>query len=130
MANSRRSNSTHLQRQVVQYLNDLDGRTSVAAIGGFTGINAQTGTTYEFVVSDLPKLTTAENTNPSTYNIADSFATLGQALHVLNVGTGLVTITVAGSDTLASSANTCPQGDAISIVKITPTSWWVVGGTA
>ena len=31
MANSRKSNSSHLQRQVVQYLNDLDGRTQSIA---------------------------------------------------------------------------------------------------
>ena len=111
-----------------------DGSPNVVNVNdfatGFAGVNAQTGTTYEFVELDLVELVTANNGSASAYTIADSFAAVGETLNLLNIGAGLVTITVPGADTLASSDNTCPQGDAITIIKITSSSWWVVGGTA
>jgi hypothetical protein len=97
---------------------------------GFNGVNAQTGTTYEFVEQDLVDLVTASNGAASTYDIADDFAEVGETLNLLNIGAGLVTITVAGTDTLASTANTVPEGNAVTIVKHAAGSWWVVGGIA
>lgn len=97
---------------------------------GFDAINAQIGTTYEFIESDLVDLVTASNANPSTYNIADNFAEIGGTLNLLNIGVGTVTITVAGTDTLASVNNNVPEGNAVTIVKHATGAWWVIGGSA
>jgi len=99
---------------------------------GFGDVNPQTGTTYTFVAADLYQLVRANNAAASTYSIPDSFGSTGETLNLLNVGAGTVTVQMAGgaSDTIGSSANTVPQGDAVTIVKDTATSWYVVGGTA
>ena len=97
---------------------------------GYEAINAQTGTTYDFVAQDLVDLVTANNASASTYNITDGFGAVGKALELLNIGAGEVTITVAGSDTLGSSNNKCATGNNIKIVKTGATTWWVMGGTA
>lgn len=49
--------------------------------------------------------------------------------NVINVGTADVTVTI-DTDTLSSAKNVCAAGDSCSLVKIGPTEWWVVGGTA
>jgi len=108
-----------------------DGTTSVVNLNdftGFSGVNAQTGTTYEFVSSDLSDLVTASNAAASTYDVPDSFAEVGETLSILNIGAGTVTITVAGSDTLGSTDNDLTTGKAGTLVKTAATTWWLIGG--
>jgi hypothetical protein len=97
---------------------------------GFSSVNAQTGTTYSFVESDLVRCVTANNAAASTYDIPDSLASDGETLNLLNIGAGEVTITVAGTDTLASSNNKCAQGKAITILCVGGNTWHVIGGSA
>jgi hypothetical protein len=97
---------------------------------GFSATNAQTGTTYSFTEADLTKCVTANNGSASTYDIPDGLAADGETLNLYNKGAGIVTITVAGSDTLASTANTVPQGDAVTILCEGGDTWYVIGGTA
>jgi hypothetical protein len=97
---------------------------------GFEDVNAQTGTTYEFVAQDLVDCVTANNASASTYDIPDDFGSVGSILNLLNIGAGQVTITVAGSDTLSSTSNKCDQHEAISILKSAAGVWRVIGGVA
>lgn len=96
---------------------------------GFSATNAQTGTTYTFTEADLVQCVIANNAAASTYDIPDSLAVDGETLSLLNIGAGAVTITVAGSDTLSSSDNKCPQGDAITVLNIGGNDWRVIGGS-
>ena len=95
---------------------------------GFGGVNAQTGTSYEFGEGDLAKLVTASNVSASAYTIPDGLGVVGETLNLLNIGSGTVTISVPGTDTLGSSLNDVTVGVGITIVKIAATTWWVVGG--
>jgi hypothetical protein len=102
-------------------------------IGGgnqFESINAQTGITYEFVLSDFVNGVTALNAADSTYDVPDGLGRKGNVITMLNQGAGVVTVTVAGSDVLGSTENKCEQGKAISILKTDTAEWWVIGGTA
>jgi hypothetical protein len=97
---------------------------------GFADINAQTGTTYEFVVGDLVEGVSANNVAASTYSVPDSLGQIGNTLTLINIGVGPVTVDMAGTDTLISTDNICETLKAITIVKMTATSWIVIGGSA
>ena len=64
--------------------------------------NAQTGTTYTLVASDLGKLITTSNASPVTVTIpADIFVT-GNQINIQSIGVGLTTIS-GGSVTITST---------------------------
>lgn len=97
---------------------------------GFSGVNDQTGTTYEFVATDLTDGVVANNAAASVYDIPDSLGGAGDTITVYNKGAGVVTIEMAGTDTLDTSDNSCAQGKAVTCFKIAATVWAVIGGSA
>jgi hypothetical protein len=98
--------------------------------GGFSAINDEIGTTYTFVAQDLVDCVVASNVAASTYSIPDSLGAVGETLNLYNKGAGTVTIDMAGTDTLDTTANDCAQYKAITILKIAATVWAVIGGSA
>lgn len=124
-----------------------DGASAMRTIGnGFDDalakltLNAQTGTTYTFVLTDnRNKLVTASNGSAQTYTIplnsSVAFPT-GSVINVIQIGTGQVTIQGAAGVTVASTGatSTAPkirtQYGAASLIKVGTDSWYVIGDLA
>ena len=67
--------------------------------------NAQTGTTYTLVASDIGKLVTTSNASPVTVTIPQNVFTAGNQINVQSIGVGLTTIS-GGSVTITSTGAT------------------------
>lgn len=115
------------------------GSSVDSALGQLT-LNAQTGTTYTFVLTDnRNKLVTASNAAAQTYTIplnsSVAFPT-GSIINIIQIGAGQVTIQGASGVTVASTgaAATAPklrvQYSAASLIKVGTDSWYVVGDIA
>ena len=121
---------------------------SVALIGGTTSasaalaFNAQTGTTYTFVLADADnKLVTASNASAQTYSIPTNATTafpIGTQLNIIQIGAGQVTVSAAtpGTTTVVSTGATSAspkcraQYSAITLIKRDTDSWYAVGDIA
>jgi len=121
-----------------------DGASAMRTIGnGFDDalakltLNAQTGTTYTFVLTDnRNKLVTASNASAQTYTIplnsSVAFPT-GSVINIIAIGAGAVTIQGASGVTVASTGATATapvlraQYSAASLIKVGTDSWYVVG---
>ena len=64
--------------------------------------NAQTGTTYTLVASDVAKLVTTSNASPVTVTIPQNVFSAGNIINVQSIGVGLTTIS-GGSVTITST---------------------------
>jgi hypothetical protein len=115
------------------------GSSVDSALGQLT-LNAQTGTTYTFVLTDnRNKLVTASNAAAQTYTIplnsSVAFPT-GSIINIIQIGAGQVTIQGAGGVTVASTGATATapklrvQYSAASLIKVGTDSWYVVGDIA
>ena len=103
------------------------------------GLNAQTGTTYTFVLTDNGKLVTASNGSTQTYTIplnsSVAYAT-GAQINIIQIGAGQVTIQGAGGVTVASSGatSTAPklraQYSSATCIKVATDTWYVIGDIA
>lgn len=102
------------------------------------GINAQTGTTYTFVLGDAGKLVTASNASAQTYSIPTNASVAyptGTRIDIVAIGAGQVTINAVtpGTTTVQSTGatSTAPklraQYSGASLVK-TATDTWIVFG--
>jgi hypothetical protein len=67
--------------------------------------NAQTGTTYTLVASDVGKLVTTSNASPVTVTIPASTFTTGNQINIQSIGVGLTTIS-GGAVTITSTGAT------------------------
>jgi hypothetical protein len=121
---------------------------SVALIGGTTSasaalaFNAQTGTTYTFVLADADnKLVTASNAAAQTYSIPTNATTafpIGTQLNIIQIGAGQVTVQAASSGTTtvvstgatAASPKCRAQYSAMTLIKRDTDSWYAVGDIA
>lgn len=121
-----------------------DGASAIRSLGssidasvGQVTLNAQTGTTYTFVLTDnRNKLVTASNASAQTYTIplnsSVAFPT-GSVINVIQIGAGQVTIQGASGVTVASTGGTSTapklraQYSAASLVKVGTDSWYVIG---
>lgn len=121
-----------------------DGASAIRSLGssidaslGQVTLNAQTGTTYTFVLTDnRNKLITASNASAQTYTIplnsSVAFPT-GSVINIIQIGTGQVTIQGASGVTVASTGGTATapklraQYSAASLVKVGTDSWYVIG---
>ena len=121
---------------------------SVALIGGTTSVraalafNAQTGTTYTFVLADADnKLVTASNASAQTYSIPTNATTafpIGTQLNIIQIGAGQVTVsaatpattTIVSTGATAASPKCRAQYSAMTLIKRDTDSWYAVGDIA
>lgn len=121
-----------------------DGASAIRSLGssvdsalGQLTLNAQTGTTYTFVLTDnRNKLVTASNASAQTYTIplnsSVAFPT-GSMINIIQIGAGQVTIQGAGGVTVASNGATSSapklrvQYSAATLIKVGTDSWYVIG---
>jgi hypothetical protein len=112
----------------------IGGTTSASAALAF---NAQTGTTYTFVLADADnKLVTASNAAAQTYTIplnsTAAFPT-GTQLNLIQIGAGQVTVQGASGVTVVSTGATAAtpkcraQYSAMTLIKRDTDSWYAVG---
>ena len=118
---------------------------SVSIIGGSVSpstalaLNAQTGTTYTFVLTDANNtLVTASNASAQTYSIptnANVAYPIGSQINIIQIGAGQVTINAvtSGTTTVASNGatSTAPklrgQYSSATLIKVATDTWYVVG---
>jgi len=117
----------------------VGGTVSASAALAF---NAQTGTTYTFVLADADnKLVTASNASAQTYSIPTNATTafpIGTQINLIQIGAGQVTIQAAtsGTTTVVSTGATAAspkcraQYSAVTLVKRDTDSWYVIGDIA
>jgi hypothetical protein len=120
-------------------VNLVGGTTSASAALAF---NAQTGTTYTFVLADADnKLVTASNASAQTYSIPTNATTafpIGTQINLIQIGAGQVTISAAtpGTTTVVSTGATAAspkcraQYSAVTLVKRDTDSWYAIGDIA
>ena len=120
-------------------VNLVGGTTSASAALAF---NAQTGTTYTFVLADADnKLVTASNASAQTYSIPTNATTafpIGTQINLIQIGAGQVTVQAAtsGTTTVVSTGATSAspkcraQYSAITLVKRDTDSWYAIGDIA
>ena len=102
-------------------------------------LNAQTGTTYTFVLADNGKLVTLSNASAITAtvptNASVAYAT-GAIINIQQIGAGQVTIvgdtgvTITSTGATATTPKTRAQYSAASIIKTGTDSWTVIGDIA
>ena len=101
-------------------------------------VNAQTGTTYTFVLDDNGKFITASNSSAQTYSIPTNATTafpVGAQVHIIQIGSGQITVQAAdsGTTTVLSTGATAAapkiksQYGAISCIKTATDTWYVIG---
>lgn len=104
-------------------------------------LNAQTGTTYTFALSDNGKLVTASNAGAQTYSIPTNGTTAfptGTQINIIGIGAGVVTIQAAssGTTTVASTGATAAapvlrtQYSSATLIKVATDLWYVIGDIA
>lgn len=104
-------------------------------------LNAQTGTTYTFVLADNGKLVTASNASAQTYSIptnATAAFAVGTQINLIQIGAGQVTVAAAtpGTTTVLSNAATAAQPKcrnqyaALTAIKVATDVWYVIGDIA
>ena len=112
------------------------GVSGPTGAGGVENINAQTGTTYTFVLTDRDDLVTASNASAQTYTIplnsSVAFAT-GSLVNLIQIGAGQVTIvgasgvTVASTGTTSTTPKTRSQFSSLTCIKAATDTWYVIG---
>ena len=118
---------------------------SVSIVGGTVqasaalALNAQTGTTYTFVLTDADnKLVTASNASAQTYSIPTNASVafpIGCQINIIQIGAGQVTINAvtSGTTTVLSNGGTAAapklraQYSAATLVKVATDTWYVIG---
>lgn len=104
-------------------------------------VNAQTGTTYTFVLADNGKFVTASNGSAQTYSIPTNASVafpVGTQIHIIQIGAGQVTIQAAtpGTTTVLSTGATAAapkigkQYGAATCIKTATDTWYVIGNLA
>lgn len=115
------------------------GATGATGAGGVEAVNAQTGTTYTFVLSDKDDLVTASNASAQTYTIplnsSVTFPT-GTLVNLIQIGAGQVTVVGASGVTLLSTGavaaqpKTRVQYSVLTLIKAGTDSWYATGDVA
>ncbi len=104
-------------------------------------VNAQTGTTYTFVLADNGKFVTASNSSAQTYSIPTNASVaypIGTQIHIIQIGTGQVTIqavtsgttTVLSTGATAAAPKIAKQYGAATCIKTATDTWYVIGNLA
>lgn len=98
-------------------------------------INAQTGTTYQFVASDAGKLVTLTNANPITVTVASNATVpflVGAQVNLAQYGAGQVTVVGASSPNPVTinatpGLKTRAQYSSATLIQIATDEWLLVG---
>jgi hypothetical protein len=105
-------------------------------------VNAQTGTTYTFVLTDSNNtLVTASNASAQTYSIPTNASVaypIGAQINIIAIGAGQVTIqaVTSGTTTVLSNGATAAapklrvQYSSASCIKVATDTWYVIGDIA
>ena len=104
-------------------------------------LNAQTGTTYTFVLTDNGRLVTASNASAQTYSIPTNASVafpIGTQINIIQIGAGQVTINAvtSGTTTISSTGATATapklraQYSSATCIKAATDLWYVVGDIA
>lgn len=111
----------------------VDGQAQVA--GRYSGVNAQTGTTYTPVLGDENSLVTLTNTAAITVTLpadADLAFPIGGRIDFAQYGAGQVTFTAGSGATVNSNPTAKLRGQytAGTAIKVAENSWFLVGDLA
>ena len=101
-------------------------------------INAQTGTTYTFVLADQGKYITASNASAITVSIPTNASVafpIGTSIDLIQIGAGQVTVSAASSGTTtiystgatAAAPKTRVQYSALTCKKVATDTWHIIG---
>jgi len=102
-------------------------------------INAQTGTTYTFILADHGKYVTASNASAQTYTIPLNSSVafpVGCSIDLIQIGAGQVTVQGTGGVTIYSTGATAAtpktrvQYSALTCKKVSTDTWHVIGDIA
>jgi len=104
-------------------------------------INANTATTYTFVLTDNGKLVTSSNASAQTLSIPTNASVafpIGTQINVIQIGAGQVTVSAvtSGTTTVLSNAATAAapktrnQYAALTAIKVATDTWYVIGDIA
>lgn len=116
--------------------NIVGGTTQASAQFNF---NAQTGTTYTFVLTDANNvLVTGSNASAQTYSIPTNASVaypVGSQINIIQIGTGQITISAANSGTTTVSSigatSSAPklrtQFASATLIKANTDLWYVIG---
>ena len=118
-----------------------DGSTAREFASSTLAFNAQTGTTYTFVLTDKDKLVTASNASAQTYSIPTNASVafpIGTQINIIQIGAGQVTINAvtSGTTTISSTGATATapklraQFSSATCIKAATDLWYVVGDIA
>ena len=95
--------------------------------------NAQTGTTYTLVVSDLNKLVTCSNASGITLTVPPSVFSAGTQIHIQQIGAGQVTfaqgsgVTITSTGATASAPKLRAQYSAATVICTASNTFTIVG---
>jgi hypothetical protein len=115
------------------------GATGATGTTGATGssanltltLNAQTGTTYTLVSSDLYKLVTLSNASAITLTIPSAIFTTGQSINIQQLGAGQVTVVGDGTSTFTGTGTKLrTQYSAATIVCTGTNTFTLIGDIA
>jgi hypothetical protein len=94
--------------------------------------NAQTGTTYTFVLTDTTKTVTANNAAASAYTVPPQASVVWEAyttLRILNLGAGVVTLTAGAGVTLTGNL-TVGQNIMATLTRTASDAWRITGNAS
>lgn len=94
--------------------------------------NAQTGTSYTFVLTDTTKTVTANNAAASVYTVPPQSSVVWEAytvLRILNLGAGVVTLTAGAGVTLTGTV-TVAQYASATLTRTGSNAWTISGISA
>ena len=115
-----------------QGLTGAQGTTGIAG-GGIAAFNAQTGTTYTLVISDVNDLVTANNANPITVTVPPSVFAANDVINVQQIGVGQVTfaqgagVTITSTGATASAPKLRARYSACSIICSASNTFTIIG---
>lgn len=95
--------------------------------------NAQTGTTYTLVVGDLNKLVTCSNASSITLTVPPSVFSVGNQIHIQQIGAGQVTfaqgsgVTITSTGATASAPKLRAQYSAATVICTASNTFTILG---
>jgi len=134
-------NSTYATLTVVyessggSFTNNLDILAGFVIEPKLTSINAQVGTTYTLVMSDIYKMVTMTNGSAITLNVPANSTTpfpIGTTIDLSQLGAGQVTVASPGTPTVNATPSRAfrAQYSAATLIKYATDTWLLVGDLA